>query len=73
MISKPMIFDEVALGLRFREMPEEEVQERVKKVLEVCGLSPFIELADLSPELWSEKTGDHRLNPGIGAKDPDPR
>jgi len=43
MISKPMIFDEVALGLRFREVPEEEVQERVKKVLKVCGLSPFIE------------------------------
>jgi energy-coupling factor transport system ATP-binding protein len=43
MISKPMIFDEVALGLRFREVPEEEVQERVEKVLEVCGLSPFIE------------------------------
>jgi energy-coupling factor transport system ATP-binding protein len=43
MISKPMIFDEVALGLRFREVPEEEVQERVRKVLKVCGLSPFIE------------------------------
>ena len=43
MISKPMIFDEVSLGLRFRGVPEEEVQERVQKVLEVCGLAPFID------------------------------
>lgn len=28
MISKPMIFDEVALGLRVRGVPEEEVKER---------------------------------------------
>ena len=43
MISKPLIYDEVALGLRFREVPEDEIKERVEKVLEVCGLSPFIE------------------------------
>ncbi len=43
MISKSLIFDEVALGLRFRDVPEEEIQERVAKVLKVCGLSPFIE------------------------------
>ncbi len=67
-----MIFDEVALGLRFREMPEEEVQERVKKVLEVCGLSPFIDWP-ISASVMVRKTGDHRLNPGIGAKDLDPR
>jgi energy-coupling factor transport system ATP-binding protein len=41
MISKPMIFDEIALGLRFREIPEEEIKERVNKVLKICGLSPF--------------------------------
>ncbi len=43
MISKPMIFDEVALGLRFREIPEEEINQRVEKVLEICGLAPFRE------------------------------
>jgi energy-coupling factor transport system ATP-binding protein len=43
MISKPLIFDEVALGLRLRCVPEEEVKERVEKALKVCGLSPFIE------------------------------
>ena len=41
MISKTMIFDEVAFGLRIRGVQEEEVVERVNKVLEVCGLYPF--------------------------------
>ncbi len=43
MISKPLIFDEVALGLRLRHVPEEKVTTRVEKVLKVCGLAPFIE------------------------------
>lgn len=43
MISKNLIYDEVALGLRFRDVAEEEIKERVEKVLKVCGLSPFIE------------------------------
>ena len=41
MISKTMIFDEVAFGLRIRGVQEEVVVERVNKVLEVCGLYPF--------------------------------
>ena len=41
MISKPMIFDEVALGLRVRGVPEEEVKERVYETLKICGLYPF--------------------------------
>ena len=41
MISKPMIYDEVALGLRLRNVPEEQIAERVGKVLKVCGLAPF--------------------------------
>jgi energy-coupling factor transport system ATP-binding protein len=43
MISKPMIFDEVALGLRLRGVPEEEIKPRVEKVLKICGLAPFID------------------------------
>mgnify|MGYP000862277933 CR=1 FL=1 len=43
MISKPLIFDEVALGLRLRGVPEEEITPRVERVLKICGLSPFIE------------------------------
>lgn len=41
MISKPMIYDEVALGLRLRNVPEEEIAERIEKVLKICGLLPF--------------------------------
>ena len=41
MLSKPMIFDEVALGLRTRQVPEEELRPRVEQALKVCGLWPF--------------------------------
>lgn len=41
MISKPMIYDEVALGLLVRGVPEEEIKERVYRTLKICGLYPF--------------------------------
>ena len=41
MISPDYDFDEVALGLRLRKVPEDEVKERVGKVLKICGLYPF--------------------------------
>ncbi len=41
MISKPMIFDEVALGLRTRGVSEEEIRPRVENTLKICGLWPF--------------------------------
>jgi energy-coupling factor transport system ATP-binding protein len=41
MISKPMIYDEVALGLRLRNIPEEQIEDKVEKVLKICGLTPF--------------------------------
>ena len=41
MISKTQIFDEVALGLRNRGVPEEEVRPRVEETLKICGLYPF--------------------------------
>ena len=41
MISKVMIFDEVALGLRTRGVPEEEIRPRVEETLRICGLWPF--------------------------------
>jgi energy-coupling factor transport system ATP-binding protein len=41
MISKHMIFDEVALGLVMRGLPENEIKERVDKTLKICGLYPF--------------------------------
>jgi energy-coupling factor transport system ATP-binding protein len=41
MISFPMIFDEAALGLRTRNIPEADVKTRVYDALKVCGLYPF--------------------------------
>ncbi|MGL4797492.1 MAG: ABC transporter ATP-binding protein [Paraclostridium sp.] len=41
MISKTMIFDEVALGLRFRGIPEDEIKTRVYETLKVCGLYEY--------------------------------
>lgn len=41
MISKTQIFDEVALGLRNRGVPEEEIRPRVEETLKTCGLYPF--------------------------------
>lgn len=41
MISKPMIYDEVALGLQVRGVPEEEVKQRVYDTLKICGLYPY--------------------------------
>ena len=38
MISKPMIFDEVALGLVVRGVPQEDIKERVNETLKICGL-----------------------------------
>lgn len=41
MISKHMIFDEVALGLQLRGVDEKEIEKRVHDALHVCGLYPF--------------------------------
>ncbi|MYV17383.1 ABC transporter ATP-binding protein [Furfurilactobacillus milii] len=41
MISKAMIFDEVAAGLRLRGLTDDEVERRVNDTLKVCGLYEF--------------------------------
>ncbi len=38
MISKTMVFDEVAFGLKIRGISQEEINERVHKTLKICGL-----------------------------------
>lgn len=38
MISKTMIYDEIAFGLRIRGVNEEEIKERVLETLKICGL-----------------------------------
>ena len=41
MISKPMISEEVGLGLAVRGVSQEEITERVNRVLTICGLYPM--------------------------------
>jgi energy-coupling factor transporter ATP-binding protein EcfA2 len=41
MITKQMIFDEIAFGLRNNGYNEEEVAERVEEVLRICGLYKY--------------------------------
>lgn len=41
MISQPQVTEEIALGMRARGIPEEEIERRTAAVLEVCGLRPF--------------------------------
>ncbi len=41
MISKNLIFDEIAYGLRIRGISEEAIKDRVINVMEVCGLYQF--------------------------------
>lgn len=41
MLSKPLLYDEVALGLVNRGVPEAEIRDRVNETLRVCGLYPF--------------------------------
>ena len=41
MISKTVIYDEVALGLQRSGLTEEQIREKVEATLRVCGLYPF--------------------------------
>ena len=41
MISKTMIYDEVAMALQGSGMTDEQVREKVEDTLKVCGLYPF--------------------------------
>jgi len=41
MISLPMVYDEVSLGLRSRGVDASEAARRVDETLKICGLHPF--------------------------------
>lgn len=41
MISKVMIYDEVALGLKLRNIPDDEIDKKVEQALKTCGLWKF--------------------------------
>ncbi len=55
MISKPMIYDEVALGLQVRGVASDEVKDRVYETLKICGLYPF-RWPVSSIELWKRES-----------------
>jgi energy-coupling factor transport system ATP-binding protein len=42
MITKAIVYDEIALGLRLRKVPEDRIKEKVSEVAEICGLKPFL-------------------------------
>mgnify|MGYP002624751357 CR=1 FL=1 len=70
MLSKPMIFEEVALGLSVRGVPEDEVKEMVHETLKICGLYPFRSWP-ISALSFGQKTGDHSLHFGDESGYPD--
>ena len=41
MISKPMLYDEVALALRLQGLNEDDIKPRVYETLKICGLYPM--------------------------------
>ncbi|MBQ6388843.1 MAG: ABC transporter ATP-binding protein [Mogibacterium sp.] len=41
MISKTMIFDEIALGLKLRGCDEETIKDKVESIMKICGLYEF--------------------------------
>ena len=41
MISKSIIFDEVALGLEARKVPSDEIKQKVCDTLKICGMYPY--------------------------------
>ena len=41
MLSRPLIREEIALGLRARGLDDAEIERRTAHVLDVCGLAPF--------------------------------
>lgn len=55
LISKAMIYDELAMGLRLRKMDEGEIKKRIERVLRICGFAslkdwPILALSYLSEE-----------------------
>ncbi|BBP93472.1 hypothetical protein BsIDN1_70900 [Bacillus safensis] len=71
MISKQMIFDEVALGLVLRGVKEDEIKERVERVLKVCGLYPFRNWPVSALSFGQKKKKRyHRVNSCIRTRNP---
>ena len=41
MFTEHIVFEEVALGLRLRNVPEDEISHRVEKTMRICGIERF--------------------------------
>jgi energy-coupling factor transport system ATP-binding protein len=41
MFTEHIVYEEVALGLRLRDVPEDEIQSRVEKTMKICGIERF--------------------------------
>jgi len=41
MITCSQVYDEIVSGLKLRKIPQKEIDERLDRVLEICGLSKF--------------------------------
>ena len=41
MITKSFVYDEVALGLQLRGVSEDEISEKVDRILDICGISRY--------------------------------
>jgi len=41
MFTEHIVFQEIALGLRLRDVPEDEIQRRVAKTMQICGIERF--------------------------------
>jgi energy-coupling factor transport system ATP-binding protein len=41
MFTEHIVYEEVALGLRLRDLPEDEIQRRVEKTMKICGVERF--------------------------------
>ena len=55
MISKTMIYEEVALGLQRSGLTEEQIREKVEATLRVCGLYPFRNWPSSAPSYGQKK------------------
>ena len=41
MFTEHIVYEEVALGLRLRDVPEDEIERRVEKTMRICGIERF--------------------------------
>ena len=73
MISKTMIFDEVALGLQGSGLSEADIRAKVEDTLKNLRPVSLPQLADFCIELRPEKACDHRQRAGAGPRAYHPR